>query len=408
MKNSVNRSADPGYDTPAATSGEDAATAGETTARARATRRRRLIVFNSLFGVSLLVLAGVGAAFWLRPSPAAHAPAGNASQLLPLDTPAPNFALTGQFGQPVTLNAYRGKTVVISFVDSQCTTICPLTTSTMTAAVDSLGPDSSRVQLLGINANPLALSVSDVHAYSQAHDLLYRWDFLTGSKARLSSVWRDYHVYTAAIGNNIDHDPAVIVIDPAGHERAIFHTVMAYSSVTEQAAQLAQTLRATLGLPTGGSATPAPTSVLLPSVQATFPVAAGTPKTAVQIGPGHPHLIVFLASWLTEVSDLKAGIATLNEYQRLAAQQGLPSLVAVDLTTTEPQRGSLAKTLAALGAEPRFPIVLDQGGGLADGYGAEDAPWFSLTGAAGAPVWQHDGWLTAAALDKAVAKAAHS
>jgi cytochrome oxidase Cu insertion factor (SCO1/SenC/PrrC family) len=401
MKNSVDRPPDPSYDVPAASGVKE-------TAGAHVTRRRRLIMFNCLFGVSLLVLAGVGAAFWLRPAPAAHADTANASQLLPLNTPAPNFDLTGQFGQPVTLNAYRGKAVVISFVDSQCTTICPLTTSTMTAAADSLGADSSRVQLLGINANPLATSVSDVHAYSQAHDLLYRWDFLTASKARLSSVWRDYHVYAAAVGNNIDHDPAVIVIDPTGRERAIFHTQMAYSSVTVQAAQLAAALRATLGLPTGGLATPAPTSVLLPSVHATFPVSAGAPKTAVEIGPGHPHLIVFLASWLTEVSDLKAGIAALNDYQRLAVQKGLPSVVAVDLATTETQHGSLVQTLAALGAQPRFPIVLDQSGGLADGYGAQDAPWFALTGRTGAPGWQHDGWLTTAALEKAVAKVTRS
>jgi cytochrome oxidase Cu insertion factor (SCO1/SenC/PrrC family) len=403
MTNPVDRPPDPSSDVPPAAGVKDPATAGT-----RSTRRRRLIMFNCLFGVSLLVLAGVGAAFWLRPAPAAHAATADASQLLPLDTPAPNFDLTGQFGQPVTLNAYRGKAVVISFVDSQCTTICPLTTSTMTAAADSLGADSSRVQLLGINANPLATSVSDVHAYSKAHDLLYRWDFLTAGKARLSSVWRDYHVYAAAIGNNIDHDPAVFVIDPAGRERAIFHTEMAYSSVTVQAAQLAAALRATLGLPTGGFATPAPTSVLLPSVHATFPVAAGTPKTAVEIGPGHPHLIVFLASWLTELSDLKAGIAALNDYQRMALQKGLPSLVAVDLTTTEPQHGSLARTLQALGAQPRFPIVLDQNGAIADGYGAQDAPWFSLTGRNGTPVWQHDGWLTVAALEKAVTKATGS
>ena len=401
MKESAGDIAAPSADAPVVTAGDDATST-------RLSRRRRLIVFNSLFAVILLVLAGVGAAFWLRPAPATHAGTPNSAQILPLNIPAPNFELTGQFGQPVTLSAYRGKTVVISFVDSQCTTICPLTTSTMTAAKDSLGRDSSRVQLLGINANPLALSVSDAHAYSQAHDLLYRWDLLTGSKARLSSVWRDYHVYAAAVGNAIDHDPAVIVIDPAGHERAIFHTQMAYSSVTVQAAQLAQAMRATLGLPTGGSATPAPTSVVLPSVQASYPVAAGTPKTTVQFGPGHPHLIVFLASWLTEVIDLKAAIGALNDYQRTAAQKGLPSLIAVDLTTTEPQHGSLPQTLATLGAQPEFPIVFDRNGGLADGYGAQDAPWFSLTGRTGAPVWQHDGSLTAAALEKAVTKAARS
>ncbi len=371
-------------------------------------RRRRAIMFNCAFGVGLLVLAGIGAAFWLSSGSSPRATTSPASNALPINLPAPDFHLTGQFGEPVSLSAYRGKTVVISFVDSECTTICPLTTSTMTAAVASLGPHSSRVQLLGINANPLALSVANVRAYSEAHDLLYRWNFLTGSKAQLSAVWHNYHVYDAAIGNNIDHDPLVIVIDPTGRERAIFHTEMSYSSVTVQADQLAQAMRATLGLPGTGSATPAPTSVLLPATQANLPVVAGTPGGTVTIGPGHPHLIVFLASWLRETSDLKSGIAALNEYQATALRKGWPSVVAIDLTTTEPQRASLTAALKAADAHPSFPIVLDDTGAIADGYGAQDAPWYSLTGRAGAPVWQHDGWLTPTALASAVAKAAHS
>jgi cytochrome oxidase Cu insertion factor (SCO1/SenC/PrrC family) len=373
-----------------------------------ASRRRRMLLFNSVFGVCLLALTGIGAAFWLGSSSTSRATVAPVSNDLPINVPAPEFQLTGQFGQRISLSAYRGKAVVVSFVDSQCTTICPLTTSTMTAAVASLGRDASRVQLLGINANPLAITVSDVRAYSQAHDLLYRWDFLTGSKAQLSTVWRDYHVYDAAIGNNIDHDPVLFVIDPAGRERAIFHTAMSYSSVMTQADQLAQALRASLGLPGAGSATPPPTSVLLPSVKANLRAVAGTPGTTVTIGPGHPHLLVFLAGWLTETSNLKSEIAALNEYQSTALRKGLPSLVGIDLTTTEPQRTSLTAALRGVGAHPNFPIVLDDMGAIADGYGVQDAPWYSLTGHSGTPIWQHDGWLTPIALQTAVAKAARS
>jgi hypothetical protein len=42
---------------------------------------------------------------------------------------------------------------------------------------------------------------------------------------------------------------------------------------------------------------------------------------------------------------------------------------------------------------------------VADGYGVQDQPWFALVSAAGKIVWSHDGWLPAAALEAAAAKA---
>src|SRR6202035_1562430 len=47
----------------------------------------------------------------------------------PLSGPAPDFTLTDQFGHSVSLHSFRGKVVVLAFNDSQCTTICPLTTT---------------------------------------------------------------------------------------------------------------------------------------------------------------------------------------------------------------------------------------------------------------------------------------
>ncbi|MBO0820584.1 MAG: redoxin domain-containing protein, partial [Nocardiopsaceae bacterium] len=37
------------------------------------------------------------------------------------DSPAPDFRLTNQFGQPMSLSQFRGKVVMLAFVDSRCT-----------------------------------------------------------------------------------------------------------------------------------------------------------------------------------------------------------------------------------------------------------------------------------------------
>src|SRR5271155_1286035 len=82
--------------------------------------------------------------------------------------PPPDIALVNQFGQPMSLSQFRGKVVVLSFEDSECTTVCPLTTQSMLEAKQMLGAAGNQVQLLGVDANPTATSVADVLAYSRA------------------------------------------------------------------------------------------------------------------------------------------------------------------------------------------------------------------------------------------------
>ena len=68
-------------------------------------------------------------------------PAGDTLQSNPyldpgthLTGPAPDFTLTDQFGARVSLRSFRGKVVILAFNDSECTTICPLTTTAMVDA----------------------------------------------------------------------------------------------------------------------------------------------------------------------------------------------------------------------------------------------------------------------------------
>jgi cytochrome oxidase Cu insertion factor (SCO1/SenC/PrrC family) len=65
---------------------------------------------------------------------------------------APDFRLDNQFGQPMSLSQFRGKVIILAFTDSQCTTVCPLTTASMLQARQLLGAAGTSVQLLGVNA----------------------------------------------------------------------------------------------------------------------------------------------------------------------------------------------------------------------------------------------------------------
>ena len=149
-----------------------------------------------------------------------------------LDVIAPDFTLRDQLGRPTSLAQFRGKVVVLTFVDPECTEICPLTTQSMVDAVRLLPPArAARVQLLGIDANPAKTRVADVAAYTRAHRLSGQWRFLTGPERTLEDVWHRYNVYVDAVKGNIEHDPIVFLIDGSGHERQVLFTAMRYASV---------------------------------------------------------------------------------------------------------------------------------------------------------------------------------
>jgi cytochrome oxidase Cu insertion factor (SCO1/SenC/PrrC family) len=324
---------------------------------------------------------------------------------------APAVNLVNQFGQPMSLGQFRGKVVLLSFEDSECTTVCPLTTQSMVLAKEMLGKAGSSVQLLGVDANPDAIKVSDVMAYSRVHGMINQWDFLTGSAAQLKSVWKSYNIAVQIESGQIDHTPALYVVDQQGKLQKVYLTQMAYSSVTQSAQVIAAEVASLLpshpklsSLESLG-AIPAQTPTATVSLPAATPAAGGTGTAkagTVTLGPGKARLVVFFATWLSETSDLNSELTGLNAYVKAAASKHLPALTAVDETVTEPSPAAVTTYLHKLGPLS-YPVALDETGRVADGYGVQDQPWLVLVNAAGKITWQHDGWVPLPTLEKAAA-----
>jgi cytochrome oxidase Cu insertion factor (SCO1/SenC/PrrC family)/thiol-disulfide isomerase/thioredoxin len=324
----------------------------------------------------------------------------------PLSGPAPDFTLSDQFGQPVSLHSYRGKVVVLAFSDSECTTECPLTTTAMAEAKAMLGKASSQVQLLGIDANPTAISLQDVWSYSQLHGLQHDWRFLTGSLPQLRRVWRQYAVEAAVEHGQITHTPALFVIDPQGRKAKVYVTQMSYTATGQLGQLLAQEISSLLpNHPRVRSELPfsriPPTT---PTHKATLPRAGGG---TVALGPsGAPRLFLFFASWDQQTSGLAGQLEALNRYQHEAVQEGLPRLTGVDEASVEPGNGALTSLLGRLESPLSYPVAIDRTGKLADGYEVLGLPWFVLTSATGQILYYRDvsttGWPSTATLTRYV------
>jgi cytochrome oxidase Cu insertion factor (SCO1/SenC/PrrC family) len=322
--------------------------------------------------------------------------------------PAPDIKLVNQFGQPMSLSQFRGKVVMLSFEDSECTTVCPLTTQSMLEAKQLLGAAGSQVQLLGVDANPIATSVADVLAYSRAHDMVNQWDFLTGSSAQLKSVWSAYHIAVQIEKGQIDHTPALFVIDQSGREQKLYLTQMAYSSVGQSAEVLADEVSSLLPSHPHVASQESLASITVQGPSDHVALSPATSGAKVLLGPGAPRLVMFFATWLSEVSDLKSELIDGNAYVAAARKDSLPSLVAVDETVVEPSAQTVRTYLASLGTPLSYPVALDTTGRVADGYGVQDQPWLALVSASGKIIWSHDGWLPVPALTAAVQHAVKS
>ena len=139
---------------------------------------------------------------------------------------ASDFQLTDQNGSMIGLSNFRGKVVVLTFMDSKCVDTCPITASHFRLAYQRLNPaESEQVVFLGVNVNIEASHIADVYEITQAWrlDEIPTWHFLTGSPAGLEQVWQDYGIAVESTNDSqskkLFHTPGTYIIDPLGQKR---------------------------------------------------------------------------------------------------------------------------------------------------------------------------------------------
>ena len=155
-------------------------------------------------------------------------------QLSPVPaTGAPGFTLTDQAGHTVSLASFRGRVVVLEFMDPHCTDICPIVSQEFIAAYHDLGRLASQVVFVAVNVNHYHLQVADLAAFSSEQRLttIPSWHFVTGSYASLQAVWRAYNVGVDAPGPNADvlHSSVMYFIDRQGRERYLASPMVDHS-----------------------------------------------------------------------------------------------------------------------------------------------------------------------------------
>lgn len=187
------------------------------------------LAFGALVGVPMLAFSGA------RSSPTASAPTSGSG---PAETPpvtwpegsraAPDFSLTDQRGHRVSIAGYRGRPVIVTFIDPLCRRLCPLAGQVLSRAERQL-PASKRPEIIAVSANIYADSRANLLKDFSKWNLTSQWQWAVGDPRQLASVWRRYYaevnVTTKHIAGTtvhyVTHSEMAYVIDRDGYERAL-------------------------------------------------------------------------------------------------------------------------------------------------------------------------------------------
>jgi protein SCO1 len=137
---------------------------------------------------------------------------------------APPLALRDYTGRPVSIAAFRGKAVLVTFVYTHCPNVCPLIISDLAAAQRELGKEASRVRIVAVTVDPRRDTPSAVRAFLAARGATGRMFYLLGSRSQLEPVWKGWKVSvsTGAHRYTTGHSDIVYGVSASGRMAVVY------------------------------------------------------------------------------------------------------------------------------------------------------------------------------------------
>jgi protein SCO1/2 len=128
----------------------------------------------------------------------------------------PDFTLTNQLGQQVSLHDVKGKIVVADFFFTHCPSFCPTLTRNMQHLQQMFLTNDTIVQFVSFSVDPERDSVPVLKAYADRFGVLHHnWWMLTGSKDSIYTLAeRDFKVAAEDSGHqNFVHTDRMVLLD---------------------------------------------------------------------------------------------------------------------------------------------------------------------------------------------------
>lgn len=127
---------------------------------------------------------------------------------------SPDFRLRDQDGRVRTLQQFRGRPVIVTFLFTNCEDTCPAMARQVSQTLDESG---AGVPALIVSVDPDGDTPEAAQAFLNKMGLRGRANYLLGTRAQLAPVWKAYGIQPQ--GDAFDHSAYVLVLDERGRQR---------------------------------------------------------------------------------------------------------------------------------------------------------------------------------------------
>jgi protein SCO1/2 len=155
---------------------------------------------------------------------------------------APPIELTDQYGKKVDLAKLGGHSVLVAFLYTHCTDLCPIVAGKLHTAYSHL-QKSERPIFLAVSVDPAHDTPASAAAFNKRHRTAGEIDWLLGSHKELEKVWKAWGVkpeHNANDPEEIEHNAEIFAIDPQGQIRALYPPSFKPEKLAEGTRTLAQ------------------------------------------------------------------------------------------------------------------------------------------------------------------------
>ncbi len=122
----------------------------------------------------------------------------------------PDLTLINLAGEKVSViqELSPDKPILLNFIFTTCTTICPVMSATFAQTQKLLGSDIQNVRMVSISIDPEQDTPEKLRAYAQKFKAQSQWHFLTGNVDDIMAVLLTFDVYR---GNKMSHEPVTLL-----------------------------------------------------------------------------------------------------------------------------------------------------------------------------------------------------
>ncbi len=127
----------------------------------------------------------------------------------------PDVSLVRADGKRVSLprELDDGRPVLLNFIFTTCSSICPLASRTLEEFQRKLGPQAAKLHLMSISIDPEEDTPARLRAYARKFHAGPEWQYYTGTVAASLAAQRAFDVYR---GEKMSHTPVTLLRSAPG------------------------------------------------------------------------------------------------------------------------------------------------------------------------------------------------